>query len=116
MAEERRKLKRKYLMFYTRVFNRRTGALLGHLADLTVEGLMLISEEVLPVNTHFDLRMDLPEGFGFPKRHLDMHGRCVWCAPDIDPHFHNAGFHLENVAEEDVTVIERLVEDYGLRE
>jgi len=116
MADDRRKLQRKYLMFYTRVFNRRTGALLGNLADLTVEGLMLISEEPLPVNTLYDLRMDLPDGFGFPKRHLDMRGRSVWCAPDIDPHFQNTGFKLENVASEDVSIIERLVEDYGLRE
>jgi len=116
MGDERRKLKRKYLMFYTRVFNRRTGELLGNLADLTVEGLMLIGEQPLPVGTFYDLRMDLPVGFDFPKRHLDMLGKSVWCAPDIDPRFFNTGFHLEYVDREDIAVIERLVEDYGLRE
>ncbi len=114
--EERRKLKRKYLMFYTRVFNRKTGEMLGNLSDLTVEGLMLIGEQALPVHTLFDLRMDLPDGFGFPRRHLDMTGKTMWTAPDVDPNFFNTGFHLEQVAEEDVAIIERLVEDYGLRE
>ncbi len=113
---DRRKLKRKYLMFYTRIFDRATGALLGHLADLTTEGLMLICEQPLAEGQTFRLRIDLPEGFGFERTHLDLDGRCAWSAPDVDPHFYNAGFHLPDVPAADLAVIERLVRDYGLRE
>lgn len=113
---DRRKLERKYLMFYTRIFDRATGILLGHLCDLTAEGLMLICEQPLPEGKAFRLRIDLPEGFGFDRTHLDLEGCCVWTAPDIDPNFFNSGFRLENVPPDVLAVIERLLKDFGLRE
>lgn len=41
--EERRKLQRRHIMFYSRVFDRKTGGLLGYLGNITPGGAMVIS-------------------------------------------------------------------------
>ena len=43
--DERRKLDRKYLIVYSRVFERNLGKMLGYLGDLSLSGVMIISEQ-----------------------------------------------------------------------
>ena len=47
MGDERRKLERKFLVVYSRVFDRKTGKVIGYLSDLTVKGAMVIGEHHL---------------------------------------------------------------------
>ena len=42
--DDRRKIPRKYLMVYSRVFDRETGKVLGYLSDMNLMGAMIISE------------------------------------------------------------------------
>ena len=42
---ERRKLNRRHIMFYSRVFDRKTGKFLGYLGNMTVGGAMVIVAE-----------------------------------------------------------------------
>jgi hypothetical protein len=113
--EERRKLKRRYIMFYSRIFDRSTGMLIGYLSDITPEGAMVISEEPVKTNTQYKLVMDLPEDV-FGKQHLTFAAKCVWCRPDVNPNFYMSGFHLETIATEDIQIIHRIIEDYGFRD
>lgn len=113
---ERRRVQRRYLLFFTRIFDRLTGELVGNLADITPQGAMIIAEKPLEVGKHLRLRMDLPEGFGFSKSHLAFEGRSVWCQPDVQPPLWNIGFELENVSEDDIPVILEINERYALRE
>ncbi|MBN1665873.1 MAG: PilZ domain-containing protein [Anaerolineales bacterium] len=115
MSPERRKLNRRHIMFYSRVFDRRTGKFIGYLGNMTLEGLMIISDEPVPVGQAFSLRIDLPEDI-YPKLVLAFDAQSVWCEPDIDPHFYNTGFRLQGVSEEDVALINQIVEDYGFRD
>jgi hypothetical protein len=43
---EKRKLKRRQLIYYLRVLDRDSGALVGRLVDITTEGVMLLSESL----------------------------------------------------------------------
>ena len=113
--DERRKLNRKYIAFFTRIFNRENGDLLGHLADLTPEGMMLISEEPIYIEQDLELRMDLSGTF-FEKENLDFSARSVWCLPDIDPKFWNTGFKIIELSEENKEIIQRIIAEYGMRE
>ena len=112
---ERRKLKRQHIMFYSRVFDRRTGAFLGYLGNLTPHGAMIISENELPVQKTYQLRIDLPEDM-YKKPLLSLRARSVWCQQDIDPHFYNVGFEMKNVSAEDEAIIEQINADYGLHD
>jgi hypothetical protein len=113
--EDRRKIKRRHLLFYTRIFDRRNGALLGHIADLTLQGAMIISEEPLPLNTTFQMMMDLPYAYN-AKNHIDFDALSVWSTPDLDPKFFNTGFKLLNVDKEDTVIIEKIIQDFGFKD
>jgi hypothetical protein len=114
--ENRRKLKRVYLAFFTRLFDRETGELLGHLANLTAEGAMIISETPLEPGKVYRLHMDLSEAF-FSKSHLDFEARCVWSQPEeIAPKFYNTGFQFVKIAPEDVQIIAQIIQEYELHD
>jgi hypothetical protein len=113
--EDRRKIPRKYLMFYTRVFDTATNKLIGHLVDVTPGGLMLIGEHPVAPGEAFRLKMELPgEVAGVPF--IEFEARSLWSKRDINPQFYNTGFELVTIAPEAVAVIERIVEAYGFRD
>ena len=115
MSEDRRKIKRRYLMYYSRVFDAHTQILLGHLVDLTPQGAMLISEKPITTDLNFRLKMELSSEIA-NKRFLEFESKSLWCRRDIDPSFYNTGFELINIADEDRAIIERIVNAYGFRD
>lgn len=113
--EERRKLKRMYLMFYSRVFDRKNGKFIGHLAELTAEGAMIISEEALEPGKVYSFTMDLPPD-RFGKEHMMFDALAVHCKPDIDPAFFVSGFRLLDLTPEDLHIIEGIIEAFGFQD
>lgn len=113
--QERRNLDRKYLMVYSRVFDRATGRILGYLSDLSQKGAMIISDDPMPENANLELRFDLPDPPLFSTDHLNLRARVAWCKPDIDPSFYNIGFEFYEVAEEDKHTIEEMIVAYEFR-
>ena len=112
MGKERRQLDRRHMLFYSRVFDRRTGIFLGYLGNLTKEGMMIISEDPIPVGKDFLLRIDLPDDM-YEQNVLNFEASSRWCQPDIDPNFHNTGFQFERIEDNDVEVVAQIIEDYG---
>ena len=112
--QERRKFKRIYLVFYTRVFDASSGRLVGHLCDLSPEGMLLISEQPNPANQEFHMTMELPESV-FGKERLEFKARSVWCKPDLTPEFHMTGFQLLEIQPDDKLIVERIIKEYGIR-
>ncbi len=113
--DERRKFKRRYLAFYSRVFDLESHQLMGHVVDLTPQGLMLLSENPQPTDKNYRLSIELPESFaGKPAVHFGATSK--WCQADIDPHFYNTGFQLFDIDPDDVAIIQSIVETYGFRD
>ncbi|HEY3310079.1 MAG TPA: PilZ domain-containing protein [Anaerolineales bacterium] len=110
--EERRKLDRKYLGVYSRVFDRGTGMLLGYLADLTRTGAMVISDDPVPEHRMYGLRFELPDPKLFNSDHLDLDARVIWCKPDVDPAFNNIGFEFYTVSEQESKTIMEMIKLY----
>ncbi len=113
--EERRRISRKYLIVYSRVFERTMGRLLGYLADLSLEGAMIISEEKLAVDRLMSLRFDLPDMSAFDRNSLNLNARVARCDPDISPGFYNIGFEFQDVTEEQQAVIRKMMDMYEFR-
>jgi hypothetical protein len=112
---DRRKFRRRYLAFYSRVFDVNSHQLLGRLVDITPKGLMLLSEVPLPTDTAFRLKIELSEAFT-DKTAVVFGARSIWGQPDVDPHFYNTGFQLTEIDPADVTIIESIVQAYGFRD
>lgn len=115
MSDERRRLARKYLMVYSRVFSRDTGKIMGYLADLSPRGAMIISDDPLPIDSPQHLRFDLPDPPRFATDFININARVAWCQPDIDPAFYNIGFEFGTVTHEQLKVIEEMIEMYEFR-
>lgn len=95
---ELRQLKRRHLIYYLEVFDRTTGKLLGHLVDLTVKGMMLISKEEIPAGQTFSLRMIMPEEY-CPEREVGFTATSTWCGQDVNPDFYSIGFNTPDLDE-----------------
>ncbi len=113
--DERRKMPRKYLIIYSRVFNRGSGQLLGYLADMSKAGAMVISDDAMPAETLIPLRIDLPPNQQFTVDHIDLIGRVAWCQPDLDPSFYNIGLEFIEPNEEQNAIIQVMIAEYEFR-
>jgi hypothetical protein len=111
-GQDKRKLERRHLIYYLRIFNLPGGELLGHLIDITPEGMMIIGEESIPAGQDFDLHMDLPADI-MGKAWIEFKAHSKWSRKDVDPSFYGTGFHLVDVSAEDRNIINRLIKDFG---
>jgi hypothetical protein len=115
LMENKRKFKRRHLIYYLRVFDVSNGQLVGHLVDITKEGLMLISEQPLENEKFYNFRMVLPAEI-LNKAELNFSATVIWCKKDVNPDFYATGFHMDSISEEDMVIIESLIHRYGFND
>jgi hypothetical protein len=108
---DRRKTKRRHLIYYLRVFNRITNELIGHVVDITSDGVMMICENPLEVGTVLNLRMVLPIETG--RDSIDLEGKVMRSARDVNPDFFAVGIQLLDIKPEDVELIQGLIKQFG---
>ena len=112
-ASNKRKLKRRYLVYYLRVFDRKSGEVLGHLVDITEGGVMLMRENTLETEKMYSMRLRWRTAEG-RLQVVDFEGECRWCRPDINPDFYDAGFAISPKDEETLRTIRTLIGDLGM--
>ena len=115
LMENKRKLKRRHLIYYLRVFDVTNGQLIGHLVDITKEGLMLISELPLINEKQYSFRMVLPAEI-LNKAELTFVATVIWCKKDVNPDFYATGFRMVSISDDDMTIIESLIHRYGFND
>lgn len=113
--EERRKLRRRHVIYYSRVYERSTGELIGHVIDITPEGIKLISEQPISINTHFHFRIDLPDEI-MGREYMFFEAVSIWCTEDVNPDFYNTGFRVGNMEAQDIVFLNRMIDETGLRD
>ncbi len=113
--KEKRKIKRRYLLYYMRVYDNASHQQIGNLVDLTPKGVMIVSEHPVPVNVTFHLKLELSEDIA-DKPYLEFNATSLWCQPDVEPHFYNTGFKIVKLGAEDAKIVQRIVEVYGFRD
>jgi hypothetical protein len=113
--DERRKFRRRHVIYYSRVYERTTGELIGHVMDITPEGIKLISEQPIPIHQRFHFRIDLPDDIAI-KEYMFFEAESRWSAPDVNPDFYNTGFQVFNMSKEDAEFLNRMIDETGLRD
>jgi hypothetical protein len=113
--EERRHFRRRHVIYYSRVYERSTGELIGHVMDITPEGIKLISEQPITLNKRFHFRIDLPDDITL-KEYMYFDAESVWCSPDVNPDFYNTGFRVSKMSPEDAEFLTRMIDETGLRD
>lgn len=115
MSDETRSLKRRHLIYYLEVYDDDTGNLLGHLVDITTEGLKLVSKERIEKNRVFKMRMTLPEGY-FEEKELHFQAKSLWSSNDVNPDFYDTGFTVPDVEARTRDIIIDLVNQLSFNE
>jgi hypothetical protein len=88
-----RQQERKQIIYSLRVFDARSGALLGQVADLSIGGFMMNSEQQMPKGKSLVLKVELPRSMNGPQG-LEIKARVKWSRPDTNSGFFNTGLHL----------------------
>ena len=76
-----------------KVFDARSGRLLGRLGDLSADGLLVYGEEKLPVGQFLDVAIEYPEEDGSLRR-ATLHAHSLWSTPDHNPTLHLTGMQI----------------------
>ncbi|MEW5924978.1 MAG: PilZ domain-containing protein [Candidatus Zixiibacteriota bacterium] len=93
---------------YLGVFDRETDKLLGGLADLTADGIMLFGDTAFQVNQTCDVRLTLPKAI-LECREIVFSVSCVWCRRSVDTVLYHTGFKIIDITEEEKGKITRLL-------
>jgi Tfp pilus assembly protein PilZ len=113
--EERRKTKRRYLLYYGRIYDENAQKLLGYLVDITEGGLMLLSDEPYPVGETGHFKLEITDDIG-EHPYINFKAKSLWCEPDIDPSHYDTGFEIEEIKPDDKKLILAIVAKYGFRD
>ena len=115
-TQERRRVKRRSLAYYMLVLDDNTNATIGHLVDITPQGLMMDTPKPLPLQQDFRLRLDLTPDVS-DRDHIAFTARTKWCAPDvIEPYLYDVGFSIITISTYDARVLEHIAEIYAAHE
>jgi hypothetical protein len=110
-----RKIKRRHLIYYLRVYDAAKGQLVGHIADISTDGIMIISESSIPPNTDFKLKMIMPNETAGNKE-LIFQATSLWSKKDVNPDFYANGFKLHDLNSSNAELIEYLIDAFGFRD
>lgn len=112
MKDARRRQREVVDQFFP-VVNRDTEELIGYLADVTVDGGMIESEQPPAEGATLALRVELTEPID-GGRHIDVDAVCMWTRKDRNAVFHRIGFEFRDVTEETRRRIAILAQKYRL--
>jgi len=113
--QEKRRIKRRYLLYYMRVYDDDSHQQIGNLVDITPVGAMVVSETPIPVKLTYHLKLELSDDIS-DQPFLEFTARSLWCQADVEPHFYNTGFKIVKLDPDQVGIVERIVEVYGFRD
>ncbi len=114
MPIEKRKEPRRHLIFYLKVIQPDTGALIGHLVDITTVGMMIICQTELALGQEIKLKLVLPAVFE-AATHLELVGETVWCHKDVNPDYYAVGMKFKKTTPENTMIIQDLVQSFGFQ-
>jgi len=113
--QDQRKIDRRFLQYYMRVYDAGTHQQIGNLVDITPGGIMVVSEHPLPEGQNTRLRVELTDEVA-EKPFMELSAYSKWCEPDIIPYMYNTGFEILEISSEDSKIIQHINEEFGFRD
>ena len=113
--DDKRSMKRRHLIYYLCVYDRNSGNQIGHVVDVTPDGIMTISDSPIEIDKEFQFLMDLPSEM-LGKTNISFDARSLWSSRDANPDFFNTGFEIIEMDWQGRKLIERLISSYGFND
>jgi len=113
---EKRTLSRHHLIYYLRIWDAKQDQLLGHVADVSTEGFLLVGEEKLPKDKEYDIVMRLPVNYDNAEEAESISFKAVscWSTNDVNKQFFDTGFRFTDISEENIEKIINVIGEYGI--
>jgi len=108
----RRKDKRLQVSFFLRILDKDTDEVMGHVVDISVSGMRVLTDRSVSQDKDYTLAIDLTKDINF-EQEVIFTAKCVWIEQDLSSGAYNCGFQLQNVTEKDQTIILKLIEQFG---
>jgi len=114
--QERRRLKRRKLAYYIVVLDALAEKTIGHLVDVTPNGIMMDSRDPLPLEKEYTLRLDTSEDVA-DKIFITFIARTIWSLPDpVDISLYDVGFSIVDIAESDADILKHISDKYAAQD
>ena len=81
MSQEHRRSQRKRAHHMIHVINAITGQPIGHVGNLSIDGMLLISNRQLPEDALFQFQFQLPSAATMKAHQLEIGVHEQWCTP-----------------------------------
>ena len=113
MPTEHRKTLRKIANEILEVTDQITGAKLGRVVNISAEGLLLLSADIIDTGSVYQLDLKLPR---LIKNHsqISFGAVAVWSTPAAQPDSYWTGFHIIDASDDDVIAIDELIFDWHI--
>jgi hypothetical protein len=108
-----RSIERHQLPYYLKVFNRITDKPMGFIGNVSLDGLLLISQLPLLVGARFDMRLKIPGHDAL--RYIDFSAICQWSREDVTPGSYDSGFALVAPPADYVEMVDALRHYFSFR-
>lgn len=109
---ERRKFKRRLLVYNLEVFDSENSEPLGRMVDITPEGMLIVSNKPVPIASNLKISIDLPEELlGTPRANFTAAVR--WCRHDINPDLFDSGLEFSEISDGDIESVVALITNYA---
>ena len=113
--KDKRKIDRRFLLYYMRVYDAATRQQIGNLVDITPRGIMVVSEHPLPEGQTSRLRVELTDEVS-DKPFMEFSALSKWCELDVIPNMYNTGFEILDLTREDSKIIHHIIDEFGFRD
>lgn len=107
--DERRQQERYSLSSHLNAYSQSNNLLVGYVVDISLGGMMLLSEEPLPTGKSFYFRLDVRLGDNHQDQML-LEAISVWGKPDANPGLHNTGFRFANLSTATLLSLHNLID------
>lgn len=108
----KRKYERFQISFFLRILDKDTDEAMGHVVDISVSGMRVLTDRPVSQDRDYTLAIDLTKDINF-EQEVIFTAKCVWIEQDLSSGAYNCGFQLQNVTEKDQTIILKLIELFG---
>ncbi len=118
--EDQRVLERWNLSDYVEVYDRNTERFIGHVVDISTDGMRVFGESPVQIETTSTFPIELKlSGSAEGSDMVQLYAAGVWCEEDPDPElveFFNTGFTFLSLSAENYQKIEQLISDSSFRD
>jgi hypothetical protein len=111
--QDRRRYKRRNLIYYVPVIESDTHHPIGRMADVSSKGFKLDSENEIPLGKDFQLGLNTTPDIA-DVSFIAFVARSRWCEADkIEPCQYYAGFDIVDIDPQAARVVQSIVDKYG---